>query len=392
MASAGGTLRADGDAPPDIIEYPNARGVTIAVSVQPPPASSNPIDLSMVIPMYNAEDTIREAVSSLLAQEDFRPKEIIVVDDGSTDQSLHIVQSLAKGDPRIVILEQDHAGAARAVNRGIYHASGDLVGLLDSDAEVSSTWASILIPEFDDVGVGAAAGAIKLANPTSFWARAAGYEVDYRLSKTNGDRVDHLSTCNVVYRKSVLDGIGLFDTDMRIGYDVDMSYRIGRAGFRMVLNRDAICRNYWREDFWPFLRQQYRYAFDRLELATRYSGRMRGDDVVGVRMLAQVPLTFVLVASLTLASWMTLAAGNVAWFWLPGIVFAGMLAERLQEAFAISRRFNDKSMLLLPLVHTVRNFAWFTAACVWIGTRIRSLAKWPKQGQNKKGGLDAKTQ
>src|SRR5262245_32677160 len=86
--------------------------------------------VSVVLPVYNSAATVARAVESILAQS--RPAdEIIVVDDGSADDSAAI--ALRVGGSRVVALRQDNAGASRARNTGIARATGDIVALLDAD-------------------------------------------------------------------------------------------------------------------------------------------------------------------------------------------------------------------------------------------------------------------
>ena len=86
--------------------------------------------VSVIIPLYNREGTIGQAVRSVLDQT-LPPYEVIVVDDGSVDGSADVVQAIA--DPRLRYLHQANAGAGAARNRGLEAAQGDWVALLDSD-------------------------------------------------------------------------------------------------------------------------------------------------------------------------------------------------------------------------------------------------------------------
>ncbi len=86
--------------------------------------------VSVIVPLYNREATIGQALRSVLEQS-VPPSEIIVVDDGSVDGSAEVVRALA--DPRVHYLHQANAGAGAARNRGLEVAQGDWVALLDSD-------------------------------------------------------------------------------------------------------------------------------------------------------------------------------------------------------------------------------------------------------------------
>jgi glycosyltransferase involved in cell wall biosynthesis len=86
--------------------------------------------ISVIIPLYNSEKTIRQTIESVLNQT-FDDFELIVVDDGSTDSSLAIVCSIT--DPRLKVFSYPNAGACVARNRGFTHATGEFIAFLDAD-------------------------------------------------------------------------------------------------------------------------------------------------------------------------------------------------------------------------------------------------------------------
>ncbi len=88
--------------------------------------------ISVVIPAYNAETTLRAAVESAAAQT-YSPLEIVIVDDGSSDGTLALARELAAKDDRIRVVHQANGGLSNARNRGTREAAGALVGYLDSD-------------------------------------------------------------------------------------------------------------------------------------------------------------------------------------------------------------------------------------------------------------------
>src|SRR4051794_18662887 len=89
-------------------------------------------DVSVVIPAYNAEVTIGQTISSVLAQT-FGNYELIVVNDGSSDRTAEIVQELSAKDPRITLVTQKNRGVAAARNYGISLARAELIATLDAD-------------------------------------------------------------------------------------------------------------------------------------------------------------------------------------------------------------------------------------------------------------------
>lgn len=100
--------------------------------------------VSIIIPVYNVHTYLEECVKSLLSQT-YKNIEIILVDDGSTDGSAQLVDSLAVHDPRIHVLHQENAGPSAARNNGIDHAKGEYISFVDGDDSVSSDYVSYLL-------------------------------------------------------------------------------------------------------------------------------------------------------------------------------------------------------------------------------------------------------
>ena len=96
-----------------------------------PLMNDNPL-VSVIIPVYNGQEFIRDAVQSALLQT-YPNLEVIVVDDGSTDSTRAIVEALAAADARVELISQANGGVARARNRGISAARGEFIAPLDAD-------------------------------------------------------------------------------------------------------------------------------------------------------------------------------------------------------------------------------------------------------------------
>ena len=92
--------------------------------------------VSVIVPLYNAAPFIGEALESVIVST-YRPMEVVVVDDGSTDNSLSIAQDIAKRHPEIKGLHQPNAGVSAARNHAIREAKGTFILPLDADAPPS---------------------------------------------------------------------------------------------------------------------------------------------------------------------------------------------------------------------------------------------------------------
>ena len=87
--------------------------------------------ISIVVPVYNAERYLPQTIESLLSQT-YKDIELILVDDGSTDDSLAVCKRY-ESDPRVVVIHQDNGGVSCARNAGLARVSGDFIGFIDAD-------------------------------------------------------------------------------------------------------------------------------------------------------------------------------------------------------------------------------------------------------------------
>ena len=105
--------------------------------------------ISIIIPIFNAEKSIKNCVQSLQNQT-YSQLEIILVDDGSTDQSGIIIDNLATSDSRIKVIHQNNKGAGAARNQGLKYIHGDWVAFIDSDDTVEKDYIEKLLPDCNE--------------------------------------------------------------------------------------------------------------------------------------------------------------------------------------------------------------------------------------------------
>lgn len=199
--------------------------------------------VSVIIPAYNRADTITRAIKSVLAQtyEDF---EIIVVDDGSTDQTCEVVQQI--GDWRIrLIRHSSNQGAAAARNTGMKAAGGKYIALLDSDDEWLLNKLEIQLK------------AIVQAGPDQKACYTAFERIDQRFGRIIYipkfiDRKKLFLACDVppstlLFEQSVLDKIGYMDTSFIRYEDWDWILRYC-AEYRLLPVEQPLARIYYTSD------------------------------------------------------------------------------------------------------------------------------------------------
>ena len=95
--------------------------------------------VSIIVPVYNVKDYIKDCINSIICQT-YKELEIILVDDGSSDNSLQICKDMAQKDNRIVVLSQLNSGVVNARKNGVNRATGKYIMFVDSDDYVNSDY------------------------------------------------------------------------------------------------------------------------------------------------------------------------------------------------------------------------------------------------------------
>lgn len=184
---------------------------------------------SVVIPLYNKEEQILRTIDSVINQS-FKEFEVIVVDDGSTDNGHSVVKNY--DDSRIIIIKQRNAGVSVARNRGIEEAQAPFIAFLDADDEWEQEYLGcidFLTSSYPECDVFACSWAFKdgskVHRPRFKHIPAQhGILEDYVKSIANGD--SPLWTSSVVVRKSIFNSVNMFDVNSTMGEDIDLWYRL----------------------------------------------------------------------------------------------------------------------------------------------------------------------
>ncbi len=197
--------------------------------------SENSIYISVVIPLYNKQNAITATLQSVLAQT-YTNYEIIVVDDGSTDDSARVVEELMKNSPSLQggdrgrLIRKSNGGVSSARNRGIQEAKYDYIALLDGDDLWDEHYLEEqvrLIQDFPEAKMWGVSIAFVKHNCQIKWEQGMGdgyrgYVENYFGTSHN----DLFCSSSVVISKEVFDTVGYFDERIASSEDLDMWYRI----------------------------------------------------------------------------------------------------------------------------------------------------------------------
>ena len=208
---------------------------------------------TIVIPNINGKGWLKDSIESVYAQteQDF---ELIIVDNGSTDESLEQARSYC-GRPNFTLIENGtNTGFSHAVNQGIARAKGEYVVMFNNDAFAEPDWLAELIRTAETDPKIFAVQSLMLRHFERELADDAGDYVTWMgfACKTgDGRRASRytkqkriFSACGgaALYRKSILDEIGVFDENFFAYFeDVDLSWRANNAGYKNVLCPTAKC-------------------------------------------------------------------------------------------------------------------------------------------------------
>ncbi len=254
------------------------------------------MQVTVVIPAHNAAQTLPECLAACLNQT-CRPREVIVVDDGSTDDTPRAAESLP-----VRYLRQDRAGPAAARNRGAHEAEGDIVAFTDADCIPEPDWLEHLAAGFTDEHVVGVGGTYGIANPESLLARVVHGEILARHARF-GEEVDFLGSFNVAYRRDAFEAVGGFDETYSAASaeDNDLAYRLMDAGGRLRFVRGARVAHYHPARLASYLRTQMRHGFWRMKLYAGHPGRARGDRYARGPELAAPALALLIAVGLIAA-------------------------------------------------------------------------------------------
>lgn len=184
--------------------------------------------VSVAIPCYNGEQYIGRTIESVLSQT-YKPDEVLVIDDGSIDKSVMIVQTY----PIRLIQHMGNKGLACARNTAVEYSIGEILAFLDVDAFADKDWLMTLLSGYDGSMVGGVGGQGIEANVHSLadqWRQA-------HAGQGHGSKpkdVDFLYGLNMSFRKKILELVGGFNPSFRTNAeDMDIGLRINTLGYRL---------------------------------------------------------------------------------------------------------------------------------------------------------------
>ena len=225
--------------------------------------------ISVVVAAYNEAKVIAETLRALLATDYKGQIEVIVVDDGSRDETAAEVERIAQVDPRVRLLQQENRGKALALQRGLAAVHHGIVVFIDADTQCQGNTLPRLLEPFADAGVGAVSGHAKVGNLRSFIARcqALEYTCGFNLDRRAYNRWNCITVVPgaiSAIRKDAIDEAGGLSLQT-LAEDTDLTLSLHRYRQRIVYVPGAIAWTEAPESVRALARQRSRWAYGTLQ-------------------------------------------------------------------------------------------------------------------------------
>ncbi len=321
--------------------------------------------VSIIIPTCDRKDSLKGALDSIAGSNYPRDRyEVLVVDDGSVDGTDRLVRELQARLPMALrYFRQEKKGLSAAKNVGIRESKGEVLVFTDDDCLLEEEWLALIVQPFESPEIGVVGGPDRIPEASTPLATYIDYSVTSFIG-TGGVREGgtmrlakyYPRGCNTAMLKSAVEKVGGFDETFKAGEDIELVYRVKRAGYSIAYAPEAFVWHKRRASFGTFLRQIFARGYWRAELGRRHRELLELSYLMPSMMIIGFVSLFVLsffypVARIGLVSLVVI--------YLLAILTGGILgAIRIKDYRAI---------VLVPLLLTLQHFTYgvgFLAAVI----------------------------
>ena len=233
--------------------------------------------VSVVVPAFNEGKVIKRTIDSLISS-DYPNFEIIMVDDGSTDDTFEIAHEAFGEDPRVALFKKENGGKAQALNFGWRKAKGEVIIALDADTLFTPQTISALAHRFADEQIGAIAGNAKVGNRINIVTKWQALEY---VTSQNFDRraFASLNCITVVpgsvgaWRRSILEDLGGFSSDT-LAEDQDLTIQVRKLGYRIGYEEGAIGLTEAPDSLRNLAKQRFRWSYGTLQCMWKHKNAL----------------------------------------------------------------------------------------------------------------------
>jgi cellulose synthase/poly-beta-1,6-N-acetylglucosamine synthase-like glycosyltransferase len=308
--------------------------------------------VSLIIPMRNEGDHIRPCLESALAQDYPADRlEILVVDGRSSDHSRDVAVQYAQRHPNVRLLDNPRRITPAAFNVGIRQARGEIVGVVSAHSVLAPDYVKECVAALQRSGAAEVGGrmqpvgktyvgqAVALGTTSPFGVGDSWFHYDAREQFVD-------TVYMGVFRREILDRVGLFDEELIRNQDYEINVRIRKAGGKILLS-PKITSHYTPRSSLPTLWRQY-FQYGRWKVATL---RKHPDSLRWRQVAAPLFVSFFFGSLLLGLFWLPAR-------WLLALIASCYLLVNLAASTIAAMRGGWRYLPILPIVFTTIHFAW----------------------------------
>jgi GT2 family glycosyltransferase len=294
------------------------------------------VSISVIIPTFNGASRIGYCLDALIQHTAGRNVEILVVNDGSTDDTADVVQQYSG----VRLITQANAGPAAARNRGALATCGTIILFTDDDCVPTPNWLDAMLEPFENPEVVGAKGVYR-TRQKSLVARFVQieYEDKYRLMARLPD-IDFIDTYSAAFRRDRFLEMTGYDTSFPLACaeDIELSYRMSARGWKMKFAPNAIVYHTHPDTLSKYLKKKYKFAFWRVLAVRKNRSKAMKDShtpqLMKLQLLFAPALVFSIIVDLAMSPRITTSAVVLVGFFLTTLPFA-MRAVRKEPVVAV---------------------------------------------------------
>jgi len=237
------------------------------------PKTRKKYSISVLIPAYNEEDTIEDTVKAIFDTNYNYLEEVIVLNDGSIDDTAKIVRKLMKRYKKLKLLNKKNSGKGDSLNKGVEIAIGDLIGVVDADSFPAPDSFGKMVGFFDDENVGAVTCVFVPRNRNKYIEKLQ--VIEYNIIAFTRKLLDYVEAIYVtpgplaLYRKSALIKIGGFDSKS-MTEDIEATWHLAYEGYHRKMCLDTHATTTVPDGIKKWYRQRRRWNIGGLQCISKY--------------------------------------------------------------------------------------------------------------------------
>jgi cellulose synthase/poly-beta-1,6-N-acetylglucosamine synthase-like glycosyltransferase/peptidoglycan/xylan/chitin deacetylase (PgdA/CDA1 family) len=223
---------------------------------------------SVIVPAYNEAEVLPKTVKSILRSY-YKNIEVIIVDDGSKDDTHTVAKVLSKSSPRVVCMTKRNGGKSSAINKAIRRAKGEILICVDADTVFPPSTIGRLVRHFKNPEVGAVAGAVKVGNVKNLLTRwqALEYTISVYLDRNAQAYMNSImivpGACGAWRKKAVRAVRGY--SSMTFAEDCDLTLAVHKTGYKVLQDSSAFAYTEAPQNIGALAKQRFRWMFGNLQ-------------------------------------------------------------------------------------------------------------------------------